>query len=65
VFETGKGNNICGYYVCEFIHDFTGAKKMTRKEFNVRNKINKNLLHLIQYMNELKIMMFVCDKFGK
>jgi hypothetical protein len=26
VFETGKGNNICGYYVCEFIHTFTGNK---------------------------------------
>jgi len=31
-----QGNNLCGYYVCEFIHGFVGPKMMTEKEFDVR-----------------------------
>jgi hypothetical protein len=54
-----EGNNLCSYYVCEFIHDFTGSKKMCTYQ------INNNFLHLITDMYDFKIIVSVRDSFGK
>jgi hypothetical protein len=34
-----EGNNLCGYYVCEFIHMFCGPKKIAQKEFDVGKEL--------------------------
>ena len=42
-----KGNNLCGYYVCDFIHSLVGHnKQMTAAELEVRKNNLLPLFHV-------------------